>query len=97
MSLQVAILESSREVLREMLAPELADRLARSIVERASGRIDEAIGEFLGVEVSRDAGKRRAGKLKANGKGRNLDTMEVAAEETEGEETIEGGEVTEAA
>jgi hypothetical protein len=96
MSLQVAILESSREVLRETLAPELADRLARSIVERASGRIDEAIGEFLGVEVNRD-GKRRAGKLKTAGKSRNLDATELAADEPESDEGSDIAENTEAA
>jgi len=95
MSLQIAILESSREVLRETLAPELADRLARSIVERASGRIDEAIGEFLGVEVSRDS-KRRPGKLKTAGK-RGSEATDLGPLEPESEELTDAAENTEAA
>lgn len=96
MSLQIAILESSREVLRETLAPELADRLARSIVERASSRIDEAIGEFLGVEVSRDS-KRRPGKLKAAGKSRGNEATDLGVMEPESDELTDAAENTEAA
>lgn len=85
MSLQSAILESSREVLREMLAPDLADSLAQRIVERAALRIDEAIGEFLGVELARDAqGKRRGPKPKTVGRAKTSEIFDAPEElETE--------------
>lgn len=66
MSLHAAILESSHEVLKELLAPELAERLSQHIMERVEPKLEAALVEFLGMELGRDgAVKKRAPKAKA--------------------------------
>lgn len=66
MSLHAAILESSHEVLKEFLAPELAERLSQQIIERVEPKLEAALVEFLGMELGRDgAVKKRTPKARA--------------------------------
>lgn len=86
MSLQTIVLDSSREVLTEMLAPDVADGLARRIVERAMSRVDEAVGDFFGSDLGKEAGgRRRSAKNKLNGRA-NLGELDENAKISEGGE-----------
>ena len=100
MSLQTIIADSSREILSEMLAADVADQLAQRIVERTMARVDEAVGDFFGLEPGREGlGKRRAGKAKSNGRIRatDSDNVEIGDSPQTESDAREHGESSEAA
>lgn len=81
MSLHAAIVEASHEVLKDLLAPEMAERVAQQIVEKVEPRLEAALVDFLGMELGRDgAVKKRAPKGKAS-KAKNVAADDTALEE----------------
>jgi hypothetical protein len=63
MSIQDAILNATQSVLAELLAPDLADKLAQDILTRAQPELESALRELAGFDLGKPVAKAKVTPL----------------------------------